>query len=144
MTDLDRQLEQQLRAQAKAPKTKGGRAAAHILADFYEERGQPSRANLWRDEKRTHGKVWHAADLISWDTRWRHMVMMWLLGHVMSQAEVARHFNASRSGTRDLIREVKTAIVEAANAERHHPTLKATLRLQVYGRFTGAVRARQV
>ena len=133
MTDQDHQLERDLRAQAKASKKAGGRAAALILADFYEERGQPSRANLWRDEARLHGRIWHAADLVSWDTTFRRKVMMWLLGHVTRQAEVARLFQSSPSWVRTMIREVETSVCEAANRERHHPTLKATLRLQAVG-----------
>jgi hypothetical protein len=132
VTDHDRQLEQQLRAQAKVSQKAGRQAAARVLADFYEERGQPSRAELWRDERRLHGGVWHAADLIKGDSSHRRQVMMWLLGHVISKAEIARLFRFSPSWTQVLIKEIEAEICSAANWARHHPT-KATERLQAVG-----------
>jgi hypothetical protein len=129
MTDHDYQLEQGLRAQTRE---KGAGEVALVLADFYEERGQPSRAMLWRRSTRVHAQR-RAADLICQDPRWRRKVMMWLLGHVTSQTKVARAFKSSDSWARVLIREVELKICEAANVERHHPTMTATLRLQAAG-----------
>lgn len=129
MTDLDFQLEQELRAQTRE---RGPREAARVLADFYEQRGQPSRAALWRCNARVHAQR-EPADLIIRDKSWRRKVAMWLAAHVSSQAAVARAFRSSSSWTNTLIEEVETTICEAANAERHHPTMAATVRLQVAG-----------
>jgi hypothetical protein len=103
---------------------------ARVLADFYEHDGQLSRAKLWRDTRRVGGRATHAADLIVRDFKWRRKVMMWLVGHVEGYATVARAFKSSPSWTGALIHEVERKICETANAERHHPTMAATLRLQ--------------
>lgn len=129
MTDLDYQLERDLRTLTK---TEGSQETAHVLADFYEMHGQPSRARLWR-ETRLISRHRPPADFLVRDPIWRRKVMMWLLGNIQSQAAVARAFKSSASWTRVLIDQVKTKICEAANAERHHPTMSATLRLQAAG-----------
>lgn len=63
---------------------------------------------------------------------------MWMLGHVTSQEVVSRLFRSSRSWTGSMIREVEREICETANAERHHPTMTATLRLQAAGALPGS------
>jgi hypothetical protein len=130
MTESDYQLEQDLRAQTRE---KGARVAASILADFYEQHGQPSRGALWRRDMRVHAQRKHPADLVVQDSNWRRKVAMWLAGHMTSQAIVGRHFRSSASWTRTLIHEVECKICEAANAERHWPTMVATQRLQAVG-----------
>lgn len=129
MTERDYQLEQDLRAQTRV---KGARVAASILADFYEQHGQPSRAALWRRCMRVHAQR-KPADLVVQDSSWRRKVAMWLAGHMTSQTIVGRHFRSSASWTRTLIHEVERKICEAANAERHWPTMVATQRLQAVG-----------
>jgi hypothetical protein len=127
VTDHDYQREKDLRLNVRK---RGSPEDANVLADFYEQQGQPSRARLWRDARRVCGRAGNAADLVVQDPKWRRKVMMWLVGHVESYAAVARAFKSSSSWTRTLIREVEIKICEAANAERHNPTMPATLRLQ--------------
>lgn len=129
MTESDYQCEQELRAQTR---TKGAKETAIVLADFYEQHGQPSRALLWRRSTRVHAqKV--AADLVIQDPKWQRKVMMWLLGNVTSQVVVARAFRSSKTWAKTLNRDVARKICAAANEERHHPTMAATLRLQAAG-----------
>lgn len=130
MTENDYQCEQELRAQTRV---KGAREAASILADFYEQHGQPSRAALWRRDVRVHAQRKHPADLVVQDSSWRRKVAMWLAGHMTSQAVVGRAFRSSASWTRTMIHEVESKICEVANAERHWPTMAATRRLQAVG-----------
>jgi hypothetical protein len=132
VTEGDRRSEQQLRAQVKVT---GGDHAAHcaVLADFYEQNGQPSRAVLWRTKSLLKGAAAPPADLVVRDPKWRRKVMMWLVGHVTGHAAVARAFKSSPSWTGALIRDVTRKICLAANAERHYPTLAATRRLQAAG-----------
>jgi len=114
---------------------KGARKAASILADFYEQHGQPSRAALWRSDMRVHAQK-HPADLVVQDSGWRdsrRKVAMWLASHMTSQAVVGRAFRSSASRTQRMIHEVERKICEAANAERHWPTMAATQRLQAIG-----------
>ena len=125
MTDQDYQLEQDLRAQTRV---KGAKEAALILADFYEQHGQPSRAMLWRRSTRVYDQRKAGADLVVQDPKWQRKVVMWLLCHVTSLAAVARAFRLTVR-----YHEVETKICEAANAERHCPTMVATLRLQAAG-----------
>jgi len=125
VTDHDYRLEQDLRALTRV---KGAKEAALILADFYEQRGQPSRAMLWRRSARVYAQRKAGADLIVQDPKWQRKVVMWLLCHVTSLAAVARAFRLSAPW-----HEVESKICEAANAERHCPTMVATLRLQAAG-----------
>ncbi len=129
MRDDDYLREQGLRALTHA---KGAREAADVLADFYEQCGQPSRAKLWRD-MRIRPRKRNPADLINQDPKWRRKVMIWLLGHVAPRSTVARAFRSSPEMVRIRSREVEQRICEVANAERHHPTMAATLRLQAAG-----------
>ena len=128
MTPLDHQHEQLLRAQVKTKDP----AAEAILADFYEEREQPPRAALWRNQRRFHGAHAPPADLLVHDPKWRRKVMIWLVGHVIGPAAAARAFKSSHNRT--LLEHAVTAkICLAANVERHRPTLAATQRLQAAG-----------
>jgi len=138
VTECDWQREQELRAQTHATRTSradtrnGAKEAASVLADFYEQHGQLSRAMLWRRSTRVHAQK-RPADLVIHDPKWQRKVMMWLLGHVTSQAVVARAFRSSRTWTRTLNNEIERKICATANEERHHPTMAATLRLQAAG-----------
>lgn len=128
MTDLDYQQEQHLRALMAAERSAD---VACVMADFYEQRGQVSRAELWRIE--ATARRWHrrVPDRVICDVKWQRKVMLWLFSHFMSHAEAARAFRSSVSWARTLSHQVETAICEAANMERQHPTLEATRRLQV-------------
>lgn len=130
MTEHDYKCEKRLR---RLVSERGSLEDARILADFYEQHGQLSRAKLWRDTRRVNGRAANAADLVVQDPKWRRKVMMWLVGHVESQAAVARAFKSSPSWARSLISEVEHKICAAANAERHRPTMGATRRLQAAG-----------
>jgi hypothetical protein len=130
VTDHDYRRERELRLLVG---TSGSREDARVLADFYEQHGQLSRAKLWRTERRINKRAGNAADLLVKDPKWRRKVMMWLLGHVTTQAHVASVFRSSPSWARALIREVEVRVCDAANEERHHPTMAATLRLQAVG-----------
>lgn len=125
MTDLDYQTEQHLRLLLKE---KGRRETALILADFYEQHGQPSRAALWRIQLPL--RVRRDADLIVRDPRKQRRSVMWLLSHFISKSQVARALRSSDSWASVLIGEVDDEICAAANAERHNPTMQATRRLQ--------------
>ncbi len=127
MTHHDYRREHELRVLVGAS---GSQEDARVLADFYEQHGQLSRAQLWRTKRRINKRAGNAADLLVQDPKWRRKVMMWLLGHVTTQAHVASAFRSSPSWARTLIREVEVRICAAANEERHHPTLAATVRLQ--------------
>lgn len=129
MTDQDYQTEQELRAQTR--ERGAAKGPALILADFYEQHGQPSRAWLWRQPLRVHAQR-SAADLVIRDPEWQRKVMMWLLSHVISLANIARAFRRSVTAY-----DVEVKICEAANMERHHPTMAATLRLQAAGALPG-------
>lgn len=129
MTADDYQLEQDLRARTRE---KGAHAAAAILADFYEQRGQLSRTLRWRQSWRVHAQR-RPADLIAQDLRGHRQALMWLLSNSVSQAAVARLFRSSVSRTSTLIRNIERGICIEANEERHYPTMAATLRLQAVG-----------
>ena len=104
-----------------------------MLADFYEVQGQLSRAILWRDWADLRRRRNTADDLLGHDPQHKRRVMMWLLRHVVSRAEVARLFRSSPSWARAMIAAVESEICAAANRERHQPTLAATQRLQAAG-----------
>ncbi len=123
MTDRDYQHEQELRALTRV---KGAKEAALVLADFYEQHGQPSRAMLWRAQRRS-------ADLVVQDPKWRRHAMIWLLSHVASQTVISRAFRISKSSVQTWKSATERRICEVANEERHHPTMAATRRLQAAG-----------
>lgn len=125
MTEGDYQREMDLRGQASS------KEAAAVLADFYEEHGQPSRAMLWRQPRHPKRKI--PADLVIHDPKQRRKAMMWLLHHVADTRTIASAFRSSRSWTLTLVAEIEKAICEAANVERHCPTMAATQRLQAVG-----------
>jgi hypothetical protein len=126
VTDLDYQHEQQLRTLMAVERSAH---VASVLADFYEQRGQLSRAELWRVEALAKRRR-RVADLVIYDTKWRRKTMLWLLAHFTSHKALASTFKSSSYWVSTSVHEVDAAISAAANAERHHPTLRATLRLQ--------------
>ena len=136
MNASDYQHEQDLRAQTR--ERRSATEAAHVLADFYEQQGQPSRAALWRDAdtdalRRRPSRWQFPVDVIVHALVWHRKVAMWLAGQEATRAAVARAFRSSPSWTTTLIRDVEEAVCAAANAERHWPTMAATLRLHAAG-----------
>ena len=131
MNESDYRCEQALRALTRS-KAGGAREAALVLADFYDERGQPSRAQLWRRPRPTHAQRLPADDL-NRNQRDRRKTVMWLIEHVLSVSAIASAFRSSLTWTRALIYQVEAKIRAAANEERHHPTMAATQRLQAAG-----------
>jgi hypothetical protein len=115
---------QDLRAEAREARNARIRETALVLADFYEQQGQPSRAALWRVRRNPLRK--DPPDLVAWDLKQRRKTVLWLLSHVVSKTHAARLFQSRPK----MIRQVERAICEAANEERHNPTMAATLRLQ--------------
>lgn len=122
--------EAELRKQARA----SGNARA-ILADYYEESGQPSRAAMWRDPDRPGGVD---PDLVVPDKSScaedsRRAAMIWLLQHVMSERAVAKAFNVSGTRVRQILRQIDRDIRVIEGAERRRPTMAATQRLAAAG-----------
>lgn len=130
MTDGDYQLEQALRAQTRQ---KNPQAAARVLADFYEQRGQPSRATLWRKGVLVRARAKFPAEQVIQDERWQRKVAMWLAGYDASHAVVGEAFRSTKDWVRVMIRQVEGRIYAAANTERFHPTMTATRRLLAVG-----------
>jgi len=129
VTQEDYAHEQALRAQTRE---KGAKDAARILADFYEQHGQPSRAALWR-ESRIHPLKKLPVDLLVHAEPQRKKAAMWLLGHVLSRAELIAAFRSTKAVVAICRNRINREICEAANRERHHPTMSATQRLQKAG-----------
>lgn len=136
------------------------RDAISILADFYEEHGQPSRAALWREQLleagqrpigRQHHELEELPDLLTRTLPtfqaldFRRSQMIWLL---RKQGVSARKigaafrilaFNPNFSATRveQLVRHEDQRIRIHATYEQLWPTLKATQRLIAAGALSG-------
>lgn len=110
-------------------------AAALVLADFYEERGQPTRAKMWR---RTTGIancidgvldlfVRHSPPYGKMDPR--RDAMVWLLHNVLSSATIARLFRISKDRPRQIAHKQERFICWFGYQETGRPTMAATQRL---------------
>ncbi len=141
MIKRDYETEQALRERVtKDPSHAERVAAAAVLADFYELRGQPSRAALWRGPDRdltqaqpdllTRSSHVHAVDL-------RRNAMIWLLHHMLSIREIAKLFEISTTRTAQIIEQGDRDILAHAVTERRHPTLAASRRLAEAGALDG-------
>jgi len=130
MTDEDYKLEHELRALARE---RDATDACAILADFYEQRGQLSRAVLWRSRL----AVLHAmpADQhMRRDPMARRDAMAWLLAHLLELKGVARVLRVNdQARLRWDVGNVEDKVHLAAAKECIHPTLAATQRLQAAG-----------
>lgn len=129
MTNPEYHQEQLLRALMVKERSA---AVASVLADFYEQRQQLTRAKMWRDAANARDELRRRVpDLTAQSVQYHRKSLMWLLAHCTKIIDVARLFKSSPSWASVLIHEVETQICEAANMERHHPTLAATRRLQI-------------
>jgi len=135
--------ERTLRMQA-LDRTKGKRVereeAIAILADFYEERGQSSRAALWREqllpssERRRH-VLDEVPDLLTRPhlpqaADCRRNQMIWLLRtQGLSSRKTAAAFGLSSTRVEQIVAVEDRRIGMHARNEQLRPTLKATERL---------------
>lgn len=88
----------------------GSKESAIVLADFYEERGQPSRARLWRARAVIAVTHWaNIPDLLTPDVGPygkcdpRRTSMIGLLSRVMRPTAIARAFDLSPGNIRQII-----------------------------------------
>ena len=121
--------------------TEDRRAAIAILADFYEQHGQPARAALWREQ------LVHMAEEVpdmltrsphpqAFDTRRAQMI--WLLRtQGVSGRKVAAAFGLSATRVEQIV-EIEDSLIRGhARREQLYPTLKATERLVKAGALPG-------
>ena len=140
------ELELTLRTQA-LDTTKGAgaarKAAIAILADFYEEHGQLSRAVLWRAQLDPHGARREVPDLLTRPHRpqaadCRRNQMIWLLRKQgASVRKVATAFALSATRVEQIVALEDRRIGMHAMHEQLRPTLKATERLVAIGALSG-------
>lgn len=140
--ESDIELEQLLRTQAlDSAKRTERKAAIAILADFYEQHGQPSRAALWREQ--LSGNPTRVPDLLTrphrpQGTDCRRSQMIWLLRKQgTSVRKVARAFDLSGTRVEQIVALEDRRIRMHARNEQLHPTLKATERLVAAGALSG-------
>jgi hypothetical protein len=128
--------EAELRKQARASDN-----ARAILADYYEESGQPSRAAMWR-EPRTVGigvdPDLNVPDKSSCAEDSRRAAMIWLLQHVMSERAIAKALDVSGTRVRQILHRLDRDILTIKAAELRHPTMAATQRLGAAGALRSA------
>lgn len=128
------------------------RAAISILADFYEQHGQPSRAALWREQlsamnqrplDRRHRALEEIPDLLTRPHRpqafdCRRNQMVWLLRKQgVSVRKVGAAFGLSATRVEQLVAVEDQHIRMHAKNEQLWPTLKATERLVAAGALSG-------
>jgi hypothetical protein len=117
--------------------------AAIVLADYYEEHGQPSRARMWRQAKGLLPGVPSGCSLGIPDlhiTRSptskqdpRRNAMIWLLHHVASRRSLAKMFGVSLTRIVQIIADAEKRVRSNAIHEARSPTLAATARLRSAG-----------
>jgi hypothetical protein len=134
--------EEELRAQALDKKDPNNRDAIAVLVDFYEQRGQLSRAALWRKALYPH-YVREIPDLLTQQPRLsavdnRRNQMIWLLRTQGLQARaVGDAFDLSVERVRQIIIREDHGINFHSRNEQLHPTMKATERLIAAGALPG-------
>lgn len=133
--------------------SKGGRAdrkaTIAILADFYEQNGQLSRAALWREllspqlrDRRRHVLI-ETPDLLTRPHQpqapdCRRNQMIWLLRtQGLSARKTAAAFGLSATRVEQIVVIEDRRINEYARNEQLRPTLKATERLVASGALPG-------
>lgn len=146
------ELELELRAKALDASKRAiedRRAAIAVLADFYEQHGQPSRATLWRAQLASAKDpepryVPHdVPDLQTRERRFqdpdpRRNQMIWLLRKLdLSVRTVAAAFDLSATRIAQIVGHEDRRIRMHAKKEQLRPTLKATERLVVAGALPG-------
>jgi hypothetical protein len=132
--------------------SKGGRAdrkaAIAILADFYEQHGQPSRAALWRDLLSPQSRdprryVLETPDLLTRPHQpqapdCRRNQMIWLLRtQGLSARKTAAAFGLSATRVEQIVMIEDRRINVHARDEQLRPMLKATERLMAIGALPG-------
>ena len=122
MTDTDRATERALRVAAIAKHD----GACEVLADFYDERGQPSRAQLWRNpqrDERCAGErdrtVIHTLVRASpVDPRRDALIWIYSLAD-RSLAQIGTQFKLSRERIRGIVNRIDCKVhFDAARADR--------------------------
>lgn len=110
-------------------------SAREILADYYEESGQLSRAAMWRDPERPRGvdPDLNVPDKSSCAEDSRRAAMIWLLQHVMSERTIAKAFDISGTRVRQILHRLDRDIRAIEKTERLRPTMAATQRLSAAG-----------
>lgn len=131
--------------------------AISILADFYEQCGQPTRAKLWRDQLLEREQFSTPPDLVVRpSTRSpvdpRRNVMIWLLlglyqsrgstdpmGSLHDSNQLVCHFELTWPTLRNVVKQRDRKIRKAALDECQHPTMRATQRLVAAGALPSPV-----
>jgi hypothetical protein len=145
--EADFEIEQVLRAQALDVKSPiaDRRLTISILADFYEERGQLSRAALWREQIDSDQRrgTQEAPDLQTRSNRpqafdRRRNQMMWLLRQQgLSVRKVGAAFGLSATRVEQIVALEDQRIRMHAAREHKMPTMRATERLNAAGALRG-------
>lgn len=146
MTPTIRHFEPELELRTHALDTKSSRGdrrgAIAVLADFYEERGQLTRAALWREllsSKGSSATVNDVPDLLTRPHRspapdCRRNQMIWLLRKQgASVRKVGSAFGLSATRVEQIVAVEDRRINVHARNEQLRPTLAATKRLVAVG-----------
>lgn len=141
MTEDDLNREAQLRADAETDVDASG-----VVADFYEERGQLTRAKMWRTEPyrllaTEDGESLLPPDLFAETSHWtrfdpRRNLMMWVTHFTVTLSSLARHFGISRERCRQIIDKQWREIALESSREALFPKTPATRRLVRVGALT--------
>lgn len=145
------EVELELRARALDAKSAidDRRVVISILADFYEQHGQPSRAALWRaqlESVQCRDRRYVPHDVPDLQTRprrpqafdCRRNQMIWLLRQLdLSVRKTAAAFDLSATRIEQIVALEDRRINMHARNERRTPTLKATERLAIAGALRG-------
>lgn len=161
MTDREREAKLRLatrgRVEVKGPPIRPTFDAIMVLADFYEEHGQHTRARLWRQAARVEERRIDLRDPPDLMTKRampsapvdpRRNAMMWLLWQLHEHApQCLTRFTSHRAigaaigigagMVRHYIARHDNIIRHAAVEERTRPTMRATQRLKEAGALRG-------
>lgn len=117
--------------------------AAQVLADYYEQGGQPTRAQMWRRAMgllpgEPSGCSLGVPDLCvdqppTTKQDPRRNMMIWVLHHVASRRALAKHFGVSLTRVVQIIADVERRAMVHAWHEANAPTMAATVRLRAAG-----------
>lgn len=142
MGRVTREDEEKLRGLALEG-TDEARVAAMVLADYYEQSGQLTRAQMWR---RAMGFVPNEPSGCSLGIPDLHVVMpptttqdprrnmmIWILHHVVSRRALAKLFGVSLTRAVQVIDDGEWRVIAHARREARLPTMAATVRLIAAG-----------
>jgi len=118
MKDFDKELALRKDAQTSP-------AAAQVLADFYEECGQPTRAKMWR-RPISNGSKGTTPDLVAKRSPWskvdpRRDALVWLLRNVLKTAELAKLFGISSTRVTRIADKEQESVCFGSYVERRDP-----------------------